>query len=977
MKPSPFTYHRPGTSPRPSASLADVGADGKVLAGGQSLVPILVDAAGRARRTSSTSTGSRELADVRGRRRTASGSAPWPGTPRLERADGAARGPAAAAPGARLVAHPTIRNRGTTVGSLAHADPAAEMPAVLAAARRLGRRLASAARAGATSPAADFFLGPLESALRAGELAVEAFFPALPPRRRHRVRRGRPAARRLRAVRRRRAGRAGRRRRGRRPPRGVRLGRPDARRCVDLTDAVRRRPRRRRDWAGGGGRRAGAARARGRHPRHRRLPAAPGRGADRPGARGRRAAPPATQEAGVSEPAAEQLDDVRLPVNGIAARRRRCRPARLLSDALRHDLGLTGTHVGCEHGVCGACTVLLDGAPGALLPAARGHGRRAARSPRSRGSPRPTARCSPVQQAFQECHGLQCGFCTPGFLTTIAAFLEENPDPTEDEARRRSAATCAAAPATRTSWRRCCGPPSSPSGAGRRPDAPTRRRPDPRTTTRLFGEPVQRRVEDDRAAARRRPLPRRPRATSALARRVRPQPARARPGRSTSTSTDGARRRRAGRDLHLRRPATRPGTGRAAAAADPAPRAAPTAAPATRWPRRGQPRRRGRRRWSSPRDRYVAEDAVDRIRVDYEVLPPVVGLDGRPRGDARSCTTTSPATWRRTWSRRSATPRRRSPPRRTCSSSTWTSSARASHAAGGPGRARPLGRGRAAAADLDLHPDLDRGPRRRRGQARPAAGQGRVHRPGRRRRLRRQDHAPVAGGGAGAVGGAAARPRRSSGPRTGASTSSPARTSAASCSTSGRLRRRRPDARARRHGSGTTTAPTRRTASSCRSSPRPSCSARTSRARTGSSSTRCTPTRCIVTPYRGAGRPQGVFAMERTMDAIADDLGLDRAVVRERNFIQPDEMPVRPRPDLPGRPAADLRLRRLPGAAPTSSRRWSAGTSSPTYRGRRPRRGPPGRHRPGLLRRGHRRRAVRGRARAGRDRRARSRSRPA
>ena len=108
---------------------------------------------------------------------------------------------------------------------------------------------------------------------------------------------------------------------------------------------------------------------------------------------------------------------------------------RLLSDALRHDLGLTGTHVGCEHGVCGACTVLVDGRPmrSCLMFAVsavdlRDHHRRGADQRRRVAG----ARCS---RRSSECHGLQCGFCTPGFLTTITAGLGENPDPTEDEAR--------------------------------------------------------------------------------------------------------------------------------------------------------------------------------------------------------------------------------------------------------------------------------------------------------------------------------------------------------------------------------------------------------------------------------------------------------------------------------------------------------------------------------------------------------------
>jgi aerobic carbon-monoxide dehydrogenase small subunit len=124
---------------------------------------------------------------------------------------------------------------------------------------------------------------------------------------------------------------------------------------------------------------------------------------------------------------------VRLVVNG--AQREVTVPARrLLSDFLRHDLGLTGTHVGCEHGVCGACTVLVDGVPmrSCLLFAVSMDG---AEITTVEGLAEPDGELSPVQQAFRDCHGLQCGFCTPGFLTTIAAGLRANPEPSEDEAR--------------------------------------------------------------------------------------------------------------------------------------------------------------------------------------------------------------------------------------------------------------------------------------------------------------------------------------------------------------------------------------------------------------------------------------------------------------------------------------------------------------------------------------------------------------
>jgi aerobic carbon-monoxide dehydrogenase small subunit len=128
----------------------------------------------------------------------------------------------------------------------------------------------------------------------------------------------------------------------------------------------------------------------------------------------------------------EQQVTVRLRVNGVP-REATVPVRRLLSDALRHDLGLTGTHVGCEHGVCGACTVLLDGRPvrACLLLAVSVDGHEVTTV---EGLAADDGTLHPVQQAFRDCHGLQCGFCTPGFLTTIAAYLEQNPDPSEDDA---------------------------------------------------------------------------------------------------------------------------------------------------------------------------------------------------------------------------------------------------------------------------------------------------------------------------------------------------------------------------------------------------------------------------------------------------------------------------------------------------------------------------------------------------------------
>ncbi|HEX5086234.1 MAG TPA: (2Fe-2S)-binding protein [Nocardioides sp.] len=129
----------------------------------------------------------------------------------------------------------------------------------------------------------------------------------------------------------------------------------------------------------------------------------------------------------------EERHEFVLSVNGT--RHPVALPARrLLSDALRHDLGLTGTHVGCEHGVCGACTILVDGRPvrSCLIFAVSAQD---AEITTVEGLTNPDGSLGPVQQAFLECHGLQCGFCTPGFLTTITAGLRENPSPSHDEAR--------------------------------------------------------------------------------------------------------------------------------------------------------------------------------------------------------------------------------------------------------------------------------------------------------------------------------------------------------------------------------------------------------------------------------------------------------------------------------------------------------------------------------------------------------------
>src|SRR5690606_3882855 len=166
--------------------------------------------------------------------------------------------------------------------------------------------------------------------------------------------------------------------------------------------------------------RTGTRRTGRRRARLGRLPAPPGRGAGRAGAQGR----------GQGGGWMNSEHEITLNVNGTT-RRARVPGRRLLSDCLRQDLGLTGTHVGCEHGVCGCCTVLLDGRPvrSCLMLAVTADGHEITTV---EGLAGPDG-MSPVQRAFAECHALQCGFCTPGFLCTVPALLEENPAPTGEE----------------------------------------------------------------------------------------------------------------------------------------------------------------------------------------------------------------------------------------------------------------------------------------------------------------------------------------------------------------------------------------------------------------------------------------------------------------------------------------------------------------------------------------------------------------
>ena len=124
--------------------------------------------------------------------------------------------------------------------------------------------------------------------------------------------------------------------------------------------------------------------------------------------------------------------DIDVTVNG-APRSLAVDPRKTLADVLREDLGLTGTHLGCEHGVCGACTVLMDGVSvrSCLTLAGQGHGAEITTIEGLAG----VDGLGPLQAAMRDSHAFQCGFCTPGFLMTATEFLRSNPRPTEAEVR--------------------------------------------------------------------------------------------------------------------------------------------------------------------------------------------------------------------------------------------------------------------------------------------------------------------------------------------------------------------------------------------------------------------------------------------------------------------------------------------------------------------------------------------------------------
>jgi xanthine dehydrogenase iron-sulfur cluster and FAD-binding subunit A len=476
MKPSAFIHHAPTTTAEALDLLAAVGEDGKVLAGGQSLIPLM----------NFRLAVPEHLVDING----------------LDELDTVRVDAAAVVVGARVrhaalehhagaygacgllrqalvhVAHPVIRSRGTVCGSLAHADPSGELTAVLAVLG--GTVTVAAAGTGGGEPtrrtvaAADFFLGPLEADVRPDELVESAAFPRLGPgagsafvevARRHgdyaicgvaavleADEQNQVTAARLGFVSvgpvpvvvdltgdlggslldDRACGRAAEVARAAVQPAGDLHASADYRRHlagVLAQRALRAAAAERSERAQAAGRPEAdegqghdhGARPAPRLPERLRLPVPAGAGTAGP--------PPVTPEPAAG--AGEERHAVEMVVNG--RRMAAAVPARrLLSDFLRHDLGLTGTHVGCEHGVCGCCTVLLDGAPvRSCLAFAVGVAGSEILTVEALAEQDGTLH--PVQQAYADCHGLQCGFCTPGFLMSTVGLLAANPDPSDDE----------------------------------------------------------------------------------------------------------------------------------------------------------------------------------------------------------------------------------------------------------------------------------------------------------------------------------------------------------------------------------------------------------------------------------------------------------------------------------------------------------------------------------------------------------------
>ena len=323
---------------------------------------------------------------------------------------------------AYYIAHPQIRSRGTICGSIAHADPAAELPA-LALALEAEMTLSSAK--GTRSVGAEtFFQSFFTTALEANEILTEVRFPA-PPK---------DSAWSVLEI---------SRRHGDFAIAGIVAGLaldPDRQviaqarlvyfgvgptpiRVKAAEDALIGQAADEAGLRSGGAKRQAGHRSQQRYSCHRRIPPC-GRGdLDQARAPGRAAE--------TREKLMATTRTVKVRVNGVAYEQT-VEARKTLVDFLREDVGLTGTNVGCEHGVCGACTILMNGEAvrSCIMLAAQADG---AELMTVEGLAKPGGELHPIQESFREKHGLQCGFCTPGFLMTTYELLNKHPDADEEE----------------------------------------------------------------------------------------------------------------------------------------------------------------------------------------------------------------------------------------------------------------------------------------------------------------------------------------------------------------------------------------------------------------------------------------------------------------------------------------------------------------------------------------------------------------
>ncbi len=418
MKAAPFDYHRPATVAEAVQTLAEFGDEAKVLAGGQSLIPLLAMRLTHFENLVDIS----RVPELQGIDLVGDEVVIAAGTSHalVGMDDEVADSVPLLSLAAPHIGHFQIRNRGTLGGAIAHADPAAEFAAV--ALTLDATIVATSTRGDREIAAADFFTGLWENALAADELLRAARFPVWSGRvgfgvhefaRRH----GDFAI-------------AGPPSRSSWTPRTGCCAAASA--CSDWVPPRNGAPPPNRPSPGARSPTSPPRSSAGWHcPTCRTCP--PICRAHRPtaaaSARRWSPGPGPTQSRRRSMP---ELP-VQLSVNGREYTDT-VEPRVTLADHLRENCGLTGTHLGCEHGACGACTVLLDGQAvrSCLVLAVQADGQEVTTV---EGIASPDGELSPVQAAMRECHGLQCGFCTPGFVTSITALLRDNPDPTDEEIR--------------------------------------------------------------------------------------------------------------------------------------------------------------------------------------------------------------------------------------------------------------------------------------------------------------------------------------------------------------------------------------------------------------------------------------------------------------------------------------------------------------------------------------------------------------